>query len=125
MHFILPYILYLCSQNAEIAQEPTSRRIYKPWKLSPKHKYREVKQMQCATKDGMKIRNFKKMQAERKLNGKGSMKAPHMRRAHYHRYWVGSGENRHIEIKWVAPTYIHEDMKDLIKPTNAKIKETY
>ena len=124
---ILPYILYICSQNAEICQPIENKKIFKPATKPEyiKHKYREVKQFVCGEQTGCRIRNFKKQQSERRSNGKGSMKSPHVRRAHYHRYWKGKGSNRHTEIKWIPPIYIHEDLKGYIKSCKVKVKKTY
>lgn len=126
MH-ILPYIFYICSQNAEICQPLENKKIFKPATKPEyiKHKYREVKQFVCGEQTGCRIRNFKQQQSERRSNGKGSMKSPHVRRAHYHRYWKGKGSNRHVEIKWIPPIYIHEDLKGYIKSCKVKVKETY
>lgn len=33
---------------------------------------------------------------------------PHVRRRHPHRYWVGSGENRHMEVRWLEPMHINK-----------------
>lgn len=124
---VLPYIFYLCSQNAEICQPLENKKIYRP-ATNPeyvKHKYREVKQFMCGEQTGCRIRNFKKQQSERRSARKGSMKSPHVRRAHYHRYWKGTGSNRHVEIKWIPPIYVHEDLKGYIKPSKVSVKETY
>lgn len=31
----------------------------------------------------------------------GWQMSPHMRRRHPHRYWVGSGDNKHLEVRWI------------------------
>lgn len=41
--------------------------------------------------------------------GTGSAKRPHMRRGHWHNYWAGSGDERHLVLKWTAPTMIHPE----------------
>lgn len=124
---VLPYIFYLCSQNSEICQPIENKKIFRPVSKPEyiKHKYREVKQFVCGEQTGCRIRDFKKQQSERRSIGKGSMKSPHVRRAHYHRYWKGTGSNRHIEIKWIPPIYIHEDLKGYIKSSKVKVKESY
>lgn len=33
----------------------------------------------------------------------------HVRQAHKHRFWVGSGSNRHLEERWVEATIINKD----------------
>lgn len=32
---------------------------------------------------------------------------PHMRRGHAHNYWCGSGENRHLEERWLKPIEVN------------------
>lgn len=123
--FLLPYVFYVCSQNAEISQDERNKEIYRPFKLEPKHKYREVKQMVCGELSGARIRDFKKRQSSVNRGGLGSVKSPHVRRAHYHRYWVGSGDDKHVEIRWIPPVYIHEELKNFIKPVKAKVKKEY
>lgn len=41
---------------------------------------------------------------------------PHSRRQHPHRYWVGSGENKHLEVRWLAKMQINSKDK-LVKTT--------
>lgn len=33
-------------------------------------------------------------------------KEPHVRRAHWHKYWCGSGDNRRQELRWVKSTIV-------------------
>lgn len=120
--YVLPYLFYLASKNAEICQSVENKKVYKPFKFEPKHKYREVKTLVCGESYGNRIRKFKKEQAVRKSSGEGPMHAPHVRRAHYHRYWVGGGDDRHIEIRWVEQTYIHKDLvDDTLRSTGVKL----
>lgn len=37
--------------------------------------------------------------------------APHTRRKHYHRYWVGKGENRHLEPRLLESMKINRGEK--------------
>lgn len=34
---------------------------------------------------------------------------PHSRRPHPHRYWVGTGPDRHLEVRWLERIQIHKD----------------
>lgn len=122
---LLPYVLYLCSQNAEISQPQENKLVYRPYNGTPKHKYREVKQLICGEPTGIRIRDFKRIQRERRDSGEGSMKSPHIRRAHYHRYWVGVGNDRHVELRWIAPICVHKELNGYIKPTNAQVRQEY
>ena len=48
-----------------------------------------------------------------KDNGIG--KCTHSRRGHYHRFWVGKGENKKLQTKWVNATVINEGKSTLNK----------
>lgn len=39
---------------------------------------------------------------------------PHTRRRHPHRYWVGRGENRHQEIRWLENIHVNKQNKDAL-----------
>ena len=45
---------------------------------------------------------------ERKVHG-GWKVIPHSRRPHPHRYWVGKGADRHMEVRWLDRMHIHKD----------------
>lgn len=47
---------------------------------------------------------------------------PHIRRRHPHRYWVGKGEKRHLETRWLEPMHIHGDKKDKMATVVHQIK---
>lgn len=50
-----------------------------------------------------------------------SMK-PHSRRQHPHRYWVGSGENKHLEVRWLAKMQINSKDKPVKTTTVHELK---
>lgn len=37
--------------------------------------------------------------------GTGRTVRPHVRRAHWHHYWVGEGRTR-LEVRWIEPTFV-------------------
>ena len=39
---------------------------------------------------------------------------PHVRRAHWHHYWVGEGRNR-LEVRWIEPTFVLPEGKREVK----------
>lgn len=45
-------------------------------------------------------------EAEKKARAGFKMR-PHERRRHPHRYWVGHGEDKHLETRWLEPMRIH------------------
>ena len=38
----------------------------------------------------------------------------YVRSAHWHNYWCGSGEDRHLELRWLEPTYCNGTISDII-----------
>jgi hypothetical protein len=55
----------------------------------------------------------------------GQTKRPHIRRAHWHTYWIGRrshpSERKRI-IKWIAPTIVNENELDELLPTIRRLK---
>lgn len=119
------YVLYLCAENAEIEMDTNS--YYRETKAEfVKHKPREVRQMVAGRQTGILLREFKSKQLRYKSienADSGRVQSPHMRKAHWHRYWVGKrdSEDRHMEIRWVAPTMIHKELQMLVKPAKVVV----
>ena len=44
----------------------------------------------------------------------------HVRRGHIHRFWVGSGDDRHLEAKWVEPIVVNRDLDPVIRTHEVK-----
>ena len=105
-------VLYLCAQNAEIAQEPgASVRLIEPKQRVIRDKASEVKGYNVGVRIGAAIRRAKKAEITgTATHGSGSQKRPHSRRGHWHHFWTGprTGE-RELILKWVAPTFIHPE----------------
>lgn len=55
-------------------------------------------------------KTMKRVRQTERLAKAGWKMPPHTRRPHPHRYWVGSGENKHLEIRWLERMQIHKDM---------------
>lgn len=109
-------ILYLCAINSEIEINPKQREICNrkdvTEKLStPKDVLREVVKHDVGYRIGKAIRISKETEdrepVKRSFFGSSKAKSPHVRRGHYHHYWVGSKLNRHLELRWTPPTFIH------------------
>jgi len=48
---------------------------------------------------------------EEKIIRMGWKMTPHTRRPHPHRYWVGKGATRHLEVRWLERIQIHKEQK--------------
>lgn len=125
LKFILPYIVFICTQNSDKEQTVVNKGIYKPYNGTPTGSYREVKQEVYGEKAGLNIRNFRNGVHVKSDSGVGSKKSPHVRRSHYHRYWVGSGKNRHLEVRKQPETRVHAELFDDILPSLVNIKAKY
>lgn len=107
-------ILYLCSMNMDIAENPEQKKIYRaPSKVSkPQDKLSEVRKWDVGYRIGQVIRKTKQTESENTVVGsshKSSAKRPHSRRGHFHHFWVGKrdSEERKLIVKWIAPMYIN------------------
>lgn len=114
---ILPAIqllLYLLSDNADVNEVVpiTIKKAQKRKLQIIQDKASEVSEKSVGVRIGNAIR---KHRAPSSSTGTGtdSAKRPHSRRGHWHHYWTGpvSGE-RKLVLKWVAPTFIHQDLGD-------------
>lgn len=125
---LLQLVLYICAQNSEIEENEQQKKIYrKPRnKSSIKDKYSEVQIWNCGENTGNIIRRIKKephryYYETHKTQSGGTPKRPHARRGHWHHYWTGKkeGGDRKLELKWVAPVFIHsQHNNDDIVTTN-------
>lgn len=129
---LLQLVLYVCSKNKEMVEDSVQKKITRQPKSFQfiKDKYREVQRWNFGEKSGDFIRKFykthdfeeevkKKNETNITNNPKrsktnGTPKRPHLRKAHWHHYWIGSDnkENRTLELKWMAPMFIHKDDVD-------------
>ena len=103
----LSMLVYLCSDEPDLTRTadvpiPRGRGRYKAPNWSD--------QIQVGSYIGSVIRMGRaQRQAESPAEpGAGSAKRPHMRRAHWHLYWTGSGRTV-PRVKWVMPIFVHSD----------------
>jgi hypothetical protein len=55
-------------------------------------------------------------EAERNDSANGERQVrPHVRRAHHHKYWIGTGDDKELILKWLGPVYVNvKDLDDLV-----------
>ena len=120
--FCLEFLLYLCAENAEIRittppekqDSDKSEKIDKPDKPKKNHAP-SIKAV--GENEGTRIRTYKaKYNKEtaympRNPNAPKREMPPHMRRSHWHSFWVGKRgtEERRLILKWLPPAYIHPE----------------
>lgn len=54
-------------------------------------------------------KTVKRQRQEEKKIKMGWKVVPHVRRPHPHRYWVGHGADKHLEVRWIERVQIHKD----------------
>ena len=96
-------VAYLCSLNSDIAA------VYYPTKEKRRNNAKrrsEATWHEVGYRIGSELRNYNRTRYEHGEKA-GYKVRPHMRRAHWHRFWVGprDGERRLI-LKWIAPTMV-------------------
>lgn len=116
----LQLVLYICSENKEVEENPKQKQITRKPKNKQliKDKYREVQIWDCGLQTTEIIRNYRKTKnytdstkqpIDSVVSKAGTPKRPHSRRGHWHHYWTGAlgTEQRKLVLRWVVPTFIH------------------
>ncbi|MDL2257601.1 hypothetical protein LJC42_00380 [Eubacteriales bacterium OttesenSCG-928-K08] len=119
LDWLIPYIqliLYLCSANADMPPIPNPfNRIKTGHNILPMLRTWDV-----GTRIGAAIRASREAPsdpAQGSLSGARHAPRAHLRRAHWHHYWVGSGRTK-LELRWIAPTFVGdtENLPTTIRP---------
>lgn len=107
-------VLYLCAPKLDIQGEKQGHTPHKPKAHTrrgkaklPKARHTHI--WRVGAKIGQALRKAK--QAPCLSEGPGDARAPtmpHVRRAHWHLYWVGKGRKTPC-LKWIAPTLVNAD----------------
>lgn len=108
---LLPLVVYICSTDNDVA--PGLARTGKERRnASPASG--DVATWNVGFRIGPALERYRKNQEnqEKKAGnstgaGYHSPKRPHIRRAHYHHFWTGSGGNRHLVVKWIPPIFVN------------------
>ncbi len=122
---LLQLVLYICAENAEIIENPEQKQITRKPAAGtpPKDVFREIRKWDVGVKIG------KMIHAQKYEGGgehrEGSVKRPHVRRGHYHHYWVGSvkDDSRQLILRWIAPIFVNGSDEDIIVTKNTMEKE--
>lgn len=129
----MQFLLYLSAVNAEIL--PITKGAITNKEDSPQKNKEDSPPKQPKSKNkteisevgfriGTNIRSYRKsssVHSDKTTLPKGSAKVPHLRRSHFHSYWVGHGENKTLLVKWVNAVFVNGEKSDII-PTVHRIK---
>lgn len=123
----LQLVLYICADISENIQQKQITR--KPTiETKPKDTLREVRKWDVGYRIGSIIRKstneVQTQEQEVDKKHKSSPKRPHIRKGHFHHYWVGSktDSSRVLVLKWVAPMFINTALDEELPTVITKIK---
>lgn len=117
-------VLYICAENADIEENKEQAKIYRKSSRIV-DKYREIKKYDVGTKTGVILRQSASRNNyvySGKSTGTGSEKRTHLRRAHWHHFWTGSGNNRKLVLRWINSLVVNPDKGDT-PPTIIKVND--
>lgn len=111
---ILPVLLYLCADNSEIEKIKVQRAKKKKKGKSTAASKTLYTSNRVGYKIGAEIRQNKKRYVYENVSenkGKGTKKAAHFRKAHYHSFWVGkhNSDERRLIVKFLPPIYVNNN----------------
>ena len=104
---IMSLIIYICTQASEIdgtPHNPTPKKVRGQWRLFPAEKPRT---WNVGVRMGAALRRA--YHASETGQAHGGTVRPHIRRAHWHSYWMGSGDDKKTEVKWLPPIAVNLD----------------
>lgn len=111
---ILQSLLYLCSYEPDIRESMVSKQRYRNAKSKAKKNKNgnsplPEREYKVGERFGEAFRKWTKgcLGQSSGSTGTGSKKRPHLRRAHWHRYWIGKrdSEERELIIRWVSECF--------------------
>ena len=112
----LSILLWLCAEEPDISNiigEPlTSEQVRQPKYGQKKNTGQFIppsnpRIYNLGQRLGGEIRNFKEDIRKSSTSKKATSKRPHIRKGHWHGYWVGTGQNKKFIIKWLPAVFIN------------------
>jgi hypothetical protein len=118
---VISLVLYLCSVNAdyERAEPPATKRTKKGLRIFTPHTPTVI---EVGMRVGAALRHARQSMESDNSEESGISRRPHVRRAHYHHYWIGAKEERELIVKWLPPILVNIDKGDIettIRPVTA------
>ena len=103
---VINLVTYIASENADLVEikkrvNPVKRKGVPASKAELGQRNWDV-----AFKVGPEIEK-RRVRMESESTGTGTHLRPHVRAAHWHRYWVGSGNNRRITVRWISEIFVN------------------
>jgi hypothetical protein len=109
--FVYNFLIYFHAANRDVEISERTRQNHEKVQKTIKNKFREVKEFEVGFTYGRSIsKDAKRIKYVGKADANGvshSPKSSHYRSAHWHHYWVGSGEDKKLIIKWVEGVFVN------------------
>jgi hypothetical protein len=108
---LVQLILYLCAENVDMPSIPIhpAKRVRNSGQVDVQ---KEQRIWNVGERIGSVIRKDRNesMQYAKTGTGKtGSSKRSHLRRAHFHHFWTGTGDKKSLVLRWLPPTLVGGD----------------
>ena len=118
-------LLYVCAENADIAENPEQARVYQK-RQSIGDFPREIRKWDVGERIGEQIRVIRQQKrdiakddaaiakddtvdvADNTSSPRRYKNRPHVRRAHWHHYWTGEGRTK-LVLKWVSTIFVNPE----------------
>jgi hypothetical protein len=125
---VMPYLLYLCAENRELDGEADAPlRIVKTKRGLRVFAPDRPRVLEAGIRVGAAIRSARSATATGEGIGGGGVIPPHLRKAHWHAYWVGPRREAHRRrktIHFLPPIPVNvarmSDLQPVIRPVDAK-----
>lgn len=105
---ILSMVLYVCSVNADISGTPVRPKSVKTKRGARWFPPGKPTVWEVGYREGPILGRALRLASTRDGLASSGVR-PHVRRAHYHHYWVGSGVYRKSELRWLPPIFVNVD----------------
>lgn len=114
----LNLIMYLTSEKSDIKPNPEQKTVTRR-SGQVKNVYREIRKWNVGYRFGAAFRKEKQSVRTHTVTSydsvhTGTKKRPHIRRAHWHKFWTGKkdSDERRLVLKWLSPVAINMDDED-------------
>lgn len=101
---ICQVINYLGADDTDIEESSDTKKTYRPTNpvdVRIRNTYREIQKWDCGFHYAESVKRYKESKEVAINEGAGTPKRPHVRKAHWHHYWIGSGNSRRLIRKWL------------------------
>lgn len=115
-------LLYLCADDAEMQPTRDIKRRHERPELkrgrdgAPYQPPAKIEVWETGFQIGQALRDARATSA-----GAGGSVRGHIRKSHWHSYWLGSGENKRRELRWLSPILVN--LREPQAPTVRRVKE--